>query len=98
MEYISFASKPITREKRATHAKPKIFIFLNRKKKEFLEFVLSQYIQPGVEEPSEEKLPHLLELKYKALHDAKKELSDVQKIKTLFINFQKYLYHQRITS
>ena len=98
LEYISFATKPITREERVTHAKPNIFTLLNKKQKEFLEFVLSQYVQSGVEELSEEKLPHLLELKYKALHDARKELGDVQEIKTVFIDFQKYLYHQQIAT
>ena len=98
LKYISFATKPITREKRVVYAKPKIFTFLNKKQKEFLEFVLSQYVQSGVEELSEEKLPHLLELKYKALHDAKEELGNVQEIKTVFIDFQKHLYHQQIAT
>ncbi len=98
LKYISFATQPITREKRVIYAKPKIFTLLNKKQKEFLDFVLSQYVQSGVEELSEEKLPHLLELKYKTLHDAREELGDVQEIKAVFIDFQKHLYHQQIAT
>ena len=98
LKYISFTTKPITREERVTHAKPNIFTFLNRKQKEFLDFVLSQYIQSGVEELYEEKLPDLLKLKYRTVHDARQELGDLQKVKTVFIDFQKHLYHQQIAT
>ena len=40
------------------------------KQKEFLEFVISKYIETGVDELDQEKLPHLLELKY--LRDLKR--------------------------
>jgi hypothetical protein len=40
LEYISFAVQPITREARVANAQPYIFLFLNNKQKEFLEFVL----------------------------------------------------------
>jgi type I restriction enzyme R subunit len=92
LEYISFAVQPITREARVAKAQPYIFLFLNNKQKEFLEFVLSKYIESGVEELDQEKLPELLELKYQALEDAKKELGSVENIRNTFIDFQKHLY------
>ena len=92
LEYISFAVQPITREARVANAQPYIFLFLNNKQKEFLEFVLSKYIESGVEELDQEKLPELLELKYQALEDAKEELGSVENIRSTFINFQKHLY------
>ena len=92
LEYVSFAAKPITREKRVINARSNILAFLNHEQKEFVEFVLDKYIESGVEELAEEKLSPLLKLKYKALEDAQQVLGDVQQIRTVFIDFQKYLY------
>ncbi len=92
LEYIAFAVQPITREVRVVRAQPYIFLFLSNKQKEFLEFVLSKYIESGVEELDQEKLPELLELKYQALEDAKTILGSVENIRNTFIEFQKHLY------
>jgi len=92
LEYISFAIKPITREERVALAQTKIFQDLDNKHKEFLEFVLSKYIESGVEELDQEKLPDLLTLKYQALSDAEEILGDVDTIRDTFIGFQKHLY------
>ena len=92
LEYISFAIKPITREMRVAQAQAKIFQGLDNKQKEFLEFVLSKYIESGVEELDQEKLPDLLTLKYQAIRDAEEILGGVESIRSTFIDFQKYLY------
>ncbi|HNC37693.1 MAG TPA: type I restriction-modification enzyme R subunit C-terminal domain-containing protein [Saprospiraceae bacterium] len=65
---------------------------MNPKQREFIEFVLSKYIETGVEELDQEKLPILLVNKYQSLEDAKSELGDVSSISRLFIEFQKHLY------
>ena len=98
LEYVSFAVKPITREARVAEAQSKIFALLDNRQKEFLEFVLSKYIETGVEELDQEKLPELLTLKYHALDDAKEMLGSVENIRSTFIGFQKYLYEQRIAA
>ncbi len=96
LEYISFAVQPISREARVAGAQSSIFADgLDNRQKEFLEFVLSKYIETGVEELDQEKLPHLLTLKYQALDDAKEILGSVETIRNLFIGFQKYLYEQK---
>ena len=92
LEYISFAIQPITREARVARAQFSIFSPLNNRQKEFLEFVLSKYIETGVEELALEKLPDLLTLKYQALTDATEKLGTVDSIRTMFVGFQKYLY------
>jgi len=92
LEYISFAVKPITREKRVARAQSLIFAQINYRQKEFLEFVLSKYIETGVEELDQDKLPGLLTLKYQALDDAKRILGSVEDIRNIFLGFQKYLY------
>jgi len=96
LEYVFNSDiRPITREARVAAAQSDIFATLNDKQKEFLEFVLSKYIDTGVEELAQDKLPILLTNKYQSLEDAKEVLGDVKKISSLFIDFQKYLYQQK---
>jgi type I restriction enzyme R subunit len=73
-----------------------IFALLNEKQREFIDFVLSKYIETGVEELDQEKLPILLTNKYQSLEDAKEVLGEVSDISSLFIEFQKYLYQKRV--
>jgi len=92
LEYIAFAGKPISREARVNQAKPYIFALLNNRQRDFLEFVLNKYIESGVEELDQEKLPDLLTLKYQALEDALKILGGKEAARNTFIGFQKHLY------
>lgn len=96
LEYVAFAAKPITREVRVADSQSNMFALLNNKQKEFLEFVLTKYIESGVEELDEEKLPSLLELKYQSISDAAEVLGDVKGIRNTFIEFQKHLYQKRV--
>lgn len=84
----------MTREARAKAAEATIFALLNNKQKEFIAFVLSKYIETGVDELDQEKLPILLTNKYHSLEDAKEILGDVASISRLFIEFQEHLYKQ----
>ncbi len=86
----------ITREARAKAAEATIFALINDKQKEFISFVLNKYIEIGVEELDQDKLPILLTNKYQSLEDAKEILGDVANISKLFIEFQKYLYGERV--
>lgn len=86
----------MTREARAKAAEATIFALLNDKQKEFISFVLSKYIETGVDELDQEKLPILLTNKYQSLEDAKEILGDVANISRLFIEFQEHLYNQKV--
>jgi type I restriction enzyme R subunit len=86
----------MTREARAKAAEATIFALLNDKQREFITFVLSKYIETGVDELDQEKLPILLTNKYHSLEDAKHILGDVANISRLFIEFQQHLYNQRV--
>lgn len=92
LEYVSFAVKPITREMRVAQAQTRIFAGLDNKQKEFLDFVLSKYIETGVEELDQEKLPDLLTLKYRTITDAESVLGGVDRIRATFLSFQEHLY------
>ncbi|MFA5646457.1 MAG: DEAD/DEAH box helicase family protein [Candidatus Ratteibacteria bacterium] len=90
--YIAYEITPISRERRVANAQTRIFDGLNNSQKEFLEFVLSKYIETGVYELDQEKLPNLLTLKYKAVQDAEDILGQADVIRDTFIGFQRYLY------
>ena len=90
--YVSFAIQPITREERVVNASSEIFAGLDDRQKDFLAFVLSKYIETGVGELDQDKLPSLLELKYHSIPDATEAFGDVASIKNTFIEFQKHLY------
>ena len=86
----------MTREARAKAAEATIFALLSDKQKEFISFVLSKYVETGVDELNQEKLPILLINRYQSLEDAKETLGDVTSISKLFIEFQEHLYKQRV--
>ena len=92
LEYISFAIKPISREERVAKAQSNIFKSLDNNQKEFLEFVLSKYIETGIEELDQEKLPDLLKIKYFTINDATELLGGVNEIRATFIGFQQHLF------
>jgi type I restriction enzyme R subunit len=92
LAYIAFALSPITREERVNTHRQQIFFHYDSKLQAFLDFVLSQYVKEGVGELDQTKLPHLLELKYRAVSDAAAQLGGVVQIRDAFIGFQKHLY------
>ena len=97
LEYVFNSEvKPMTREARVATTRATIFALLSEEQKEFIEFVLSKYIETGVEELDQEKLPILLTNKYQTFEDAGSVLGDLSKVRELFIEFQKHLYEEKI--
>lgn len=93
LEYVfNSEHKPITREQRVASTKTIIYSLLNEKQREFIDFVLSNYIEVGYEELYQDKLPSLLKSKYQSLPDANDVLGSNAEISAMFIDFQKYLY------
>ena len=92
LEYIAFHIQPIARTERASQARPKIFESLNLQQRDFLEFVLFKYIDTGVGELDQAKLPGLIELKYHSITDGMEKLGGVSEVRNLFFGFQKHLY------
>ena len=76
-------------------AQAAIFASLDDKQKEFISFVLEKYIETGVDELDQDKLPILLANKYQSLEDAKEILGNTANISRLFIEFQEHLYKQK---
>jgi type I restriction enzyme R subunit len=91
LSYVAYHKELVPRLERAGRAKIQLNDY-NQKQQEFLNFVLEQYVKEGVQELDDSKLPNLLELKYKAITDAKHELGNIKSIRESFIGFQEYLY------
>ncbi|KAA3597915.1 MAG: restriction endonuclease subunit R [Calditrichaeota bacterium] len=97
LEYVFNSEiKPITREERVIRAKAMIFALLDDKQKEFIDFVLSKYVEIGVEELDQDKLPILLKNKYNSIEDAKEKLGEISNIRSLFLEFQRHLYDRKV--
>src|SRR5262249_48857849 len=89
LAYIAFALVPITRSERVEARKHQIFTHYDGKLKAFLDFVLAQYVNQGVEELDQEKLGQLLELKYHTVGEAAEQLGGLPVIRDTFIGFQR---------
>jgi type I restriction enzyme R subunit len=96
LAYVAFKTDPITRQERVDTHKRQIFAQYNSdNQREFLDFVLNHYVNQGVGELDDGKLPHLIDLKYHAIADAVEALGDVKGIREMFIGFQEHLYVQQ---
>jgi len=91
LAYVAYHKDLVPRLDRADKARIQLSDY-NPKQQGFLNFVLKQYVEVGVNELDDAKLPDLLELKYHAISDAKKELGDIASIRNACIGFQEYLY------
>jgi type I restriction enzyme R subunit len=94
LEFVKYALKPITRTKRANASRSIMEEGINAKQLEFIDFLVTQYIESGVGELEESKLETLLEIKYSDVFNAVQTLGkgDVSKVRQLFLDFQKNLY------
>jgi type I restriction enzyme R subunit len=92
LAYVGYARVPMTREERVEAHKDDIFTHYDGKLQAFLDFVLAQYVSEGVEELDQGKLASLLELKYRSIDDAFKQLGEPAAVSETFVGFQQYLY------
>lgn len=94
LEYVFNGERqPMSRADRVAVAENHIFSLLGPKEREFIEFVLRKYIETGVEELDQDKLPILLTSKYQSISEAVIALGgDGGKVSELFVGFQKWLY------
>ncbi len=94
LEYVKYSLKPITRKTRASVSRSLLESELEARQMEFVDFLVSQYVESGVGELEEGKLETLLEIKYVDIFHAIKVLGDgqVSSVRNLFLKFQKNLY------
>ncbi len=94
LEFVKYALKPVTRTKRASVSRSIMESGIEAKQLEFIDFLVTQYIESGVGELEESKLETLLEIKYSDVFNAVQILGqgDVAKVRKLFLDFQRNLY------
>lgn len=95
LEYIAYASTPISREARVKAAKDNIFAMLTLSQRDFVSFVLHKYVEGGVDELDDSKLSGMIVAKYHSIDDAERKLGDVGEVRKTFIDFQQHLYLQK---
>ena len=96
LEYIAYAKAPITRAARAETNKDNIYNLLNDKQREFVSYVLRNYVEVGVDELDVSKLSTVLTAKYGSINAAQQELGSVQEIQSTFVDFQAELYRDEV--
>ena len=77
--------------------KDNIYNFLNAAQRDFVEYVLRNYVEVGVDELDVSKLSTVLNAKYGSINAAQQKLGAVQDIQNTFIEFQKQLYEEAAT-
>jgi type I restriction enzyme, R subunit len=93
LAYVAYVRPPETREERVALRRSAILDGLTDAQREFLDFVLSQYVTEGEEELDPEKLPGLLNVKYGSASDGLHRLGgNVREVQEAFRGFQGKLY------
>ena len=92
LAYVAFALAPITRAERVDGRRTAILARYDARLQAFIDFVLGQYVVQGVGELDQDKLAHLLELRYRTLQDAMGELGGTPIIRAAFLGFQPDLF------
>jgi type I restriction enzyme R subunit len=95
LAHISFETQMDTRKKRAASAKGRLALQFSDRIRNFIEFVLDQYVTEGIDELAPQKLPELLKLRYHDTADALEEIGESDdRVRDAFLDFQKFLYEE----
>lgn len=92
LEYIAYAKPTISRQQRVDKNKDNIYNLLNNAQREFIEFVLQNYIKDGLDELDDANLANIINAKYGSPNEAQQKLGAIQQIRDTFIKFQQNLY------
>lgn len=92
LELVAYAKPPVSRSVRAQMAKSKVATLLNQQQREFVDYVLANYVSDGIEELDASRLSRVIEAKYGGVSEARVQLGAVEEIRETFIQMQKFLY------
>jgi type I restriction enzyme R subunit len=96
LQYIAYAKPTMTRGERVEASRKHIYEDLEPEQRKFVDFVLSQYIDLGVDELQQERLPQLLAIKYHSQMEGIEALGGTEKARATFIGFQRELYRATV--
>ena len=91
-----FCSDMMTRAERAGQCKVYVMDNYEARQYAFIEFVLQQYVKEGISELDDERIGKLVNLKYGSPMNALQELGKPDEIRSMFCNFQQYLYKNAV--
>lgn len=93
LAYIAFALPTVARAARVAARRPAILPRYDAKLQSFLDFVLAQYADRGIEELDQDKLAALMVLRYGGVPDATAALGgNIPAIREAFLGFQPLLF------
>jgi type I restriction enzyme R subunit len=92
LQYVAYAKPTLTRSERVDASRKHIFDDLEPNQREFVDFVLAQYIDLGVDELQQERLPQLIAIKYHSQSEGIDRLGGTERARATFIGFQRELY------
>lgn len=92
LQYVAYAKPTVTRKERVNSSRKRIGDALDSSQREFVEFVLSQYVDLGVDELQQDRLPQLLAIKYQSQMEGIQALGGTERARATFIGFQRELY------
>ena len=92
LQYIAYAKPTISRKYRVEASRNRIHAQLEPIQREFVDFVLSQYVELGVDELQQDRLPQLLSIRYHSQMEGIEALGGTVKARDTFVGFQRALY------
>lgn len=92
LAYIAYETIPITREDRATIGRAVVSSTYDEKLAAFLDYVLGQYVESGVEDLDRDKLSDYLTIKFGSPVEGANTLGGIEKAIDSYIGFQAHLY------
>jgi len=92
LQYIAYAKPTMTRRERVDASRSRMYENLDASQREFIEFVIFQYVELGVDELQQERLPQLLAIKYHSQMEGIAALGGTERARATFMGFQRELY------
>ena len=96
LQYIAYSKETVSRVARVETNKDNIYTLLNAQQREFVSYVLRNYVEAGVDELDIARLGTVITARYGSIHAAQQQLGNVQEIQRTFIEFQAHLYKESV--
>lgn len=96
LQFVAYNKPTVPRAERVKATINDIHGELDERQQEFVDFVLSQYVELGVDELDREKLPQLISVKYGNLNDGLAKIGGIDQAMVAFIGSQRRLYQPMV--
>lgn len=94
LSYLAYETTPIERKRRAEILQEDMKKTMDKRRQDFVNFIMQMYVINGFKELGMEKLSTLIEMKYHSMTDAKAQLNmSPKEIRGFFLGMQEKLYN-----